>query len=176
MKLDQESSRNVAFTVALSAFTLIAGCGLQGAQTIPAVNTFQPTSANNSSNASKCTMLNEAEVTAAISAHNAGISDLRNIWGLQGCRWVSTVTQKGGSHDYIEVAVFNKDRESWARGQAEGDPEPAVGAGALYNSSDGTLWFSCGSRFCVVKAGTASGGNRERIAVSLAKSILTRVH
>jgi hypothetical protein len=105
----------------------------------------------------RCSLLTDSEVQKAIGPHGSGASDVGNEWGLQSCRWTATTALKvegfpNGWFDSIEVAVFDKDRESWARDQAKGDPETNFKKGSLFDSSYGELWFDCGhNRFCVVK-------------------------
>ncbi len=124
----------------------------------------------------RCTLLTDAEVREAIGAHSAGVVDIGNEYGLQDCRWTATTAQKDGWHDSIDVTVFNPERTSWARGEAHGEPVKGFVPGALYDSSYGKLWFSCGrGQFCVVKARTYSGGKREQIALQLAQIIEKRL-
>jgi hypothetical protein len=100
---------------------------------------------------------------------------------LNSCRWTATNPQKlggvpNGWFDAIEVAVFERDKAAWARGEAKGDPVQGVGPGAFYDSSYGQVWFACGhDRFCVVKARLASANKREDIALQLAKQIAERL-
>ena len=65
-------------------------------------------------------MLTDDEVRDAIGPHGPGSSDLRNEYGLQSCWWTATTAQKfdaypNGWFDSVEVVVFDKLRESWAR-------------------------------------------------------------
>jgi len=75
-----------------------------------------------------------------------------------------------GWSDSVEIAVFEKDREAWARDQARGEAMAGFVPGALYDATYGELWFNCAhNRFCVLKAHTAVGDTREQIARSLAQ-------
>jgi hypothetical protein len=131
----------------------------------------------------RCALLTDEESTAAIGPHHGGrVGDLERLtlWGSEGCRWtavaVREIAGRGNWSDAIEVAVFDKTRESWHRGQAEGEPVEGLGDGALYNESTGELWFDCGAgRFCAIKAHTASGGGRQELAERLARIVQGRM-
>jgi len=133
-----------------------------------------------SSGPDRCALLTDNEVDAAIGPHRSGRNDLTNQWTLQSCRWVATTAQKAeaypnGWFDHVEVAVFDSLRTSWAREQARGEPVSGF-EGALYDSSSGEVWFPCArGRYCVVKAGTASGRNREQIAIRLGQLVEKRL-
>src|SRR5262249_43925023 len=99
------------------------------------------------------------------------ISDIYNEFGLQGCRWMAT------TGDSVEVTVFFKERESWAREQAEGEAAQGFGKGALYDASNGMLWFDCpGWHYCAVKVRTARSEHREESARKLARLVMSRLH
>jgi hypothetical protein len=139
------------------------------------------TPAKASGELNRCGLLTDDEVRDAIGPHQPGTSDLRSQWGTQSCRWVATTAQTvedypNGWYDSVEAAVFDKDKESWAREQARGEPVKDFVAGSQYDEMSGDLWFNCGrDRFCVVKARTNSPDNREQIARRLAKVVLSRV-
>jgi hypothetical protein len=153
---------------------LLASCG--GAQP-PSVQAAAPSAAAPALD--RCALLKDDEVREAIGAHGAGVSDVGNEWGLQSCRWTATTAQKISGADWfdaIEVAVFEPDRESWAREQAKGEPVDDLIRGARYDSSYGELWFDCpGRHFCVVKARLASDAHRKETARRIAQSVLNRL-
>jgi hypothetical protein len=125
---------------------------------------------------SRCSLLTDQEIEAAIGPHNPGTNDLNNEWGMQSCRWTATTIHKDGSIDSIEVAQFSKEMQSWAREQAKGDPIDGFGEGAAFDASYGELWFRCAhDGLCVVKARMLSGTNREQIARRLAHLVLGRL-
>jgi hypothetical protein len=131
----------------------------------------------------RCALLTDEEVTAAIGVHHGGsIGSLErpSLWGAESCRWTAVAAREiagyGTWTDAIEVAVFDKTRESWHRSQAEGEPVEGLGAGALYNENNGELWFDCGDgRFCAIKAHTAAGEGRPELAQRLAKIVRGRM-
>jgi len=128
----------------------------------------------------RCTLAEDAEIEAVIGPHNGGKTEIDNMWGLQGCRWTANAVQKsearGDWHEHIEITVFEDMLESWARGEAEGDPAPDVAPGALYNHLHGTLWFDCGGdRFCAVYVKIDSPERREQAAKQFARLVLTRL-
>jgi hypothetical protein len=139
------------------------------------------TPAKASGELNRCALLTDGEVRNAIGPHQPGTSDLQSEWGTQSCRWAATTAQKvedypNGWYESVEVAVFDKDKESWAREQARGEPVKDFVAGSQYDEMSGDLWFNCGrDRFCVVKAATNSPDNREQIARRLAQLVLSRV-
>jgi hypothetical protein len=172
-------SLTTATASTLVILTLFAGCGSPASTA--AANAA--TNANASPDGlDRCALLKDDEVTAAIGAHGEGTSDFNNEWGLQSCRWVATTDQHvegypDGWFEQIEVTVFFKDKESWARGEAKGDAVQGLTSHATYDSTYGQLWFDCpGSRFCAVKARTASGEHREQIARQFAQLVATRLH
>jgi len=163
------------------ALLLPAGC----AGTDSARQSSQQTVVNASSSQrqgfDRCALLKDNEVEGVIGPHHPGNSDLNNMWGLQSCRWVATTAQQvdaypNGWFDAIEVAVFDQEKESWARKEAKGKPLNGFVDGALYDESYGDLWFSCAhDRFCVVKVRTASGKNREQFAQRLSELVENRL-
>jgi len=163
--------------------SLLSGCNSGGASPQAQDGTTKESAASQVQETSTgfegqklCPLLSDDEIRAAIGPHDAGISDLNNLWGLQSCRWMATTVKKDGWKDSIEVALFRKDRESWAREQAEGEPVQGFVDGARYNSSSGDLWFNCArDRFCVVKARLASGKKREPVARQVAQLIVERL-
>ena|SRR5262249_5739469 len=133
-----------------------------------------------SSQPDRCRLLTDAEVAEAIGPHRPGSIDLNNEWGLQSCRWMASTAQKiegfPNWFDLIEVALFNKEIDPWARQQAKGEPVDGFVKGALYDSTYGELWFNCAhDRFCVVKVHTASAKNRDQIARRLAELVEKRL-
>jgi hypothetical protein len=183
------SDRMFRNTLALAAvMCCLQGCGgrgssdasAQSAAGTPGAVTQAAAPTHPAGALDRCSLLTESEVRDAIGSHGDGSSSLENEYGLQSCRWVATTTQKAGGadwHDTIEVAVFDGDRTAWARQQANGDALDGFGAGATYDASYGKLWFACGQGgFCMVKARTASGTNREQTARRMALLIRDRVH
>jgi len=177
---------NQEYSLALGviALCLATGCGSAGStpessqKDAPALQ--KQVSAGPSDGVNRCALLTDDEVNTAIGPHTPGSNDISNLWGLQSCRWTATTAPKSkapeGWREAIEVAVFFKERTSWAREQAKGDPVQGVVEGAVYDESSGDLWFNCArDRFCVVKARTASGANREQVAIQLAKTVLNRL-
>jgi hypothetical protein len=173
--------------LAASCLLLASGMGCSSKGDAHGSTAGNPLAANSlnsspeSGGQSLCSLLTDSEVREAIGPHGAGSNDVGNEWGLQGCRWTATTAQKvdgfpNGWFDAIEVAVFDKDRESWAREQAKGEPEKSFKKGSLFDSNYGELWFDCGrDRFCVVKAHTASGEKREQVALQVAKLVDSRL-
>src|SRR2546421_4551998 len=161
----------VAFTV-----VLLAACGGSGSappRTQGAADGSSPgveAAASQDGGSNRCALLTDSEVQAAIGPHGPGTSGIQNEYGLQSCRWTATATPQGpgvpeGWLDSIEVAVFDKDKESWAREQARGEPISGIDSGARYDVTYGQLWFDCaGARFCMVKARTAIETKRQDIA------------
>lgn len=129
----------------------------------------------------RCALLTGDEVETAIGPHTGGSAQLDNNWGLQSCRWTATRAQKmegypDGWRDAIEVAVFEEVAESWARGEADGEPVAGFVKGATYDHTWGELWFDCaGDRFCVVNVRTASGDTRGESAMQLARLVEGRL-
>jgi hypothetical protein len=136
----------------------------------------------NSDGIDRCALVKDDEISGAIGAHHPGSAGLDNEWGLQSCRWISTTGQHvdgfpNGWFDSIEIAVFFKERESWAREQAEGDAVQGFAKDALYDASYGQLWFDCpGSHYCAVKVRTARSEHREESARKLAQLVMNRLH
>jgi hypothetical protein len=174
----------------VAALCLLSGCGAGGPSTALAPNsTGKDSSPARTQDASaqsrspnRCALLTDDEVRDAIGPHGAGSSDINNEWGLEGCGWTASTAQKvegypNGWFDTVEVALFEgSEKQSWARGEAKGEPVKGFVEGALYDGSYGQLWFNCArDRFCVVKARTASGGKREQIALQLAQLIEKRL-
>jgi len=160
---------------------LLVACGRSGSAPPPIKGAADGSSpgvaaaASRDGGLNRCALLTDSEVQAAIGPHGPGTSGIEtNEYGLQSCRWAATATPKGpgvpeGWLDSIEVAVFDKDMESWAREQARGEPISGIGRGARYDATYGQLWFECaGDRFCMVKARTAIETNRQDIARRLA--------
>src|SRR5690349_5653909 len=123
----------------------------------------QPGLAVQTAGSKACALLTDQEISDIIGPHNLGGSGKDNQIGLQSCRWTSTTVQKEGWTDSIEIQVFSGGMQSWARGQAKGEPVSELGDGALFDASDGDLWFNCAAGpFCVVKASTWSGDTRKQ--------------
>jgi hypothetical protein len=136
----------------------------------------------------RCALLTDDEIREAIGPHAAGVNAPGNGWGLQSCRWIATNGKKDAADsdlivasDWIEVGVFNPggigENASWARQQAEGEPENGFVEGARYDLSSGTLWFDCvHDRFCAVQAHIASPEpRRRRVARQLAELVEKRL-
>lgn len=161
--------------ILLAAAGLVTGCGDERSGT--------GGSAAARSDIDRCALLTDDEVAAAIGPHGGGSTgslERPNTWGEQGCRWTATASRTieglGNWSDAIEVAVFHRNREAWAREEASGEPVEGLGEGALYDESYGDLWFGCGDgRFCAVKVRTASSENREQTARRLASLVRERV-
>jgi hypothetical protein len=164
-----------AVVTLLAAAALVAGCGDPGSGT--------GNNATARGDIDRCALLTDDEVGAAIGPHDGGSTgslDRPNAWGGQSCRWTATASRDieglGTWSDAVEVAVFQNNREDWARDQASGEPVEGLGEGALYDESYGDLWFGCGAgRFCAVKVRTASSENREQNAHRLAGLVRERV-
>jgi hypothetical protein len=185
IELRETCHRSIALLLITS---LLSGCGAgtsAGAPRQPTV-TAAATAALPGADASspdgldRCALLKDEEVSTSIGAHRPGSSSFENAWGLQSCRWTATAAQRiegypDGWFDLIEVAVFFKERESWAREQAKGSAVPGLAPGAVYDASDGELWFDCATRYCMVKAQTARPEQREHIARLLAQLVTSRL-
>src|SRR5262245_65869927 len=121
------------------------------------------------------------ELQNAIGPHGRGMSDISNEYGLQSCRWTGNTDKKiegypNGWFEAIEVAVFDKPMDSWARGQASGDSVNDFGQGAMYDQIWGRLWFNCPpDRFCMTRIQTASSHNRQQIAQRLSQLVRSRL-
>lgn len=182
----------------VAALCLLPGCGAGGpsrdqgqdstGKSSLASRTQYPT--GEASGPNRCALLTDDEVRDAIGPHRAGIRDVSQLtgtsvvnsrWGFHSCRWTATTAQKiqgfpNGWFDAIEVRVFDKESESWARAQAKGEPVKGFLEGALYDRSYGKLWFNCGrGQFCVVEADTAAGEKREQVARQLAQLVENRL-
>lgn len=168
------NTRLPVITLSLASAMLLIACGQAGSTAI---------SAGPRTALDRCTLLSDAEVTAAIGAHDGGSRgslERPNAWGSESCRWTATASRDidgyGRWSDAIEVAVFDKAREDYYRDQAEGEIVPGLGELALYDESSGDLWFNCGGeRLCAVKARTASATGRQELAIRLAKLVQQRV-
>lgn len=165
-----------------AAIAMIVGCGGSPSpvQRAAASSAATAAAAPQGGSLDRCSLLTDAEVRSAIGPHGPGDGGLGNQFGFQGCRWLATAppTEKApeGWRDSIEVTVFEKERESWARDQAKGEPITGVVAGARFDSSSGELWFDCGrGRFCNVKARTAASARREQIARELSQLVDKRL-
>jgi len=165
---------------------LLSGCNrgdsstprLQGSSATNSSAIPAPDSTKDASGLNRCALLTDPEVRDAIGPHDAGTNDVTNEWGVQSCRWIPNSPQKNGaSSEWIEVALFFKETEPWAREQAEGGPVKGFVDGARYDPSYGVLWFNCAhSRFCVVKAHIASPEpRREQVARQLAELVEKRL-
>jgi hypothetical protein len=166
---------------------LVSGCGADSAATaaqtpasaalaaaLPGADGDSPDGLN------RCALLKDEEISASIGAHQPGMTSIENVWGLQSCRWIATTAQHlqgdpNGWFDLIEVAVFFKHQESWAREQARGDAVQGLASGAVYDASSGDLWFDCATRYCMVNARIARPEQREHIARQLAQLVMTRM-
>jgi hypothetical protein len=125
-----------------------------------------------------CSLLPDTEIQAAIGAHQAGVSSLQ--YGPDSCRWVGTATppKAPGWRDRIELGVFaaGNPLQSSFRRDATGQPVQGLGGGAVYDRTEGQLWFPCGDGgFCVIEAATASGKNRQALAERLARIVRERL-
>jgi hypothetical protein len=161
------SKRLFAATLSILLVALLAGCHASEFARANELN--------------RCSTLTDAEVEEIIGRHDGGRSEATNEWGFQSCRWTSVDAQAiegfpRGWFDSVEVAVFDKDREDWAREQARGEHMPDFKQSAMFDDSTGDLWFDCGAgRFCVVKVRTASSEMRKERAERLARLIDARV-
>jgi len=141
----------------------------------------QSSTSDHSTDLNRCALLTDSEVEEAIGPHHPGSTGLDNEYGIQGCRWIAATAAKikgapDGWFDTIEVTVFEKERESWAREQAQGEPIKGFVDDARYNESYGEVWFTgTHGRFCVVKARTASAVTREQTALHLAQLVDKRL-
>jgi hypothetical protein len=177
----------ISVAMLLTSGLLLSGCGGRDPANTLAQTTASEAPANPSDTAGgspdgldRCKLVKDEEISASIGAHQPGMSSVENEWGLQSCRWMATRVQPrqgdpDGWVDRIEIAVFFKGVESWAREQAKGGAVQGLSPGARYDASDGSLWFDCASRYCVVKAETAAPQQREHIARELAQLVATRV-
>jgi hypothetical protein len=135
--------------------------------------------ANGSASPAACSLLPDAEIQNAIGAHDPGAHSLQ--YGPDSCRWVGTSTPPNapdGWRDRIEVGVFDASSPLQAsfRRDAQGEPVGGLGDGALYDRTEGQLWFPCGHNgFCVIEAATASGKTRQALAVRLARIVRERL-
>lgn len=127
----------------------------------------------------RCALLTSGEVQSMIGPHNGGKSELDNLWGLGACRWTSTSgpmpNDPMGRPESIEVALFDEDFvETWARGEAEGEPVQGFVDGALYDSTHGELWFDCaGDKYCAVRI--TSDKDRAGMALRVARLVESRL-
>lgn len=166
---------------------LLVACSGSGSATPPIKTAAEGSpgvaaAASRDGDPNRCALLTDSEVEAAIGPHAPGTSGIEtNEYGLQSCRWTATATPKGpgvpeGWLDSIEVAVFDKDMDSWAREQARGEPMSGLDRAARYDATYGQLWFDCArDRFCLVKARTAVDTNRQDIARRLAALVQGRL-
>lgn len=132
----------------------------------------------------RCALLTDDEVTQVLGAHDGGKADLGNTWGLGSCLWKTKGFPQGNA-GLIEVAVFDDEfvesslRRDADRERADGFAVPvdAPSAGALYNSTSGTLWFNCAkSRFCAIRVGVrADAKQNEQTAIRLARLVEGRL-
>jgi len=168
-----------AFLVAVCT-TLLFGSGCNKTSSAEAIpeNT---TSVGAGEGLNRCGLLTDTEVREALGEFHQDGQVLQNEYGLQGCRWTATTAQKvqgftDGWFDSIEVTVFEKDREQWARHQASGVPAEGLGAGALYDDNHGQVWFACGQdRFCSLRARINNPSRRRQTAHNLAVLVRERV-
>jgi hypothetical protein len=126
----------------------------------------------------RCALLSDAEVTEALGAHERGYNGVENEWGNNSCRWTATnaAAKHPEWHDALEVAVWEANMVSWARGEMRGDPVDGVGPGARYDRAWGTVWFECaGGRVCAVRLRTAASKGRKEMATKLAHLVSGRV-
>jgi len=169
----------------LAMICLLPSCSKSGP---PAIHAQDPLAQGHGTNA--CDLLTDDEIQRAISAHDSGrpnVSELTgksvmtNMWGFQSCRWTATTAQKiqgfpNGWFDKIELKVFDKERSSAARKEAEGEPLKAFGEQARYDATNGRIWFNCGDgQFCMLNAETANGEKREQLASDLASLVRSRL-
>ena len=163
---------------------------------LPGCNRSEPTSRAQdppaqSGGRNACDLLAEEEIQRAIGPHTSGqpnVSEMtgksvmNNMWGFQSCRWMATTAQQiegfpNGWFDKIELKVFDADRTSWARKQAEGEPLKALREGGRYDATNGRLWFNCGrDQYCMLDADTANGQKRERLASDLATLVQSQLN
>lgn len=126
----------------------------------------------------RCALLTDAEVTEVLGPHGRGNNGLPNEWGDASCRWTATnpAPRHPEWHDALEVAVFEANMVSWARGEMSGDPVDGVSPGARYDRMWGTVWFECaGGRVCAVRLRTAASKGRKEMATKLARLVNGRV-
>lgn len=129
----------------------------------------------------RCALLTDSEVRDVLGEFRKDGQTLGNEFGLQGCRWTSTIAQKvqgfpDGWFDSIEATVFEKDREDWARKQARGAPIDVLGSSAVYDDNHGQVWFDCGKgHYCSLRARVNSPSKRRQISRSLALVVRDRV-
>jgi hypothetical protein len=179
---------HISVAMLVTSGLLLGGCGGRDSANALAQTTASEAAAATLSDAAggspdgldRCKLLKDEEISASIGAHQPGMNSIENEWGLQSCRWIATTVQPlqgnpDGWVDRIEIAVFFTGLESWAREQAKGGAAQGFTPGARYDASDGSLWFDCAKRYCVVKAATASPQQREHIARQLAQLVATRM-
>ena len=162
--------------IILASLALLSGCGSDSADARP------EDAAGAAPGLDRCTLLTDEEVEQAVGPHDGGKRDMDNTWGLGSCRWKATTAQvmegwPDGWFDAIEVALFDQDLvETWARGEAEGEPVDGIVEGAVYDGTGGQVWFNCaGDRFCVVSVRTASSDKREEFAKRFARLVESRL-
>jgi hypothetical protein len=176
---------NYRAALLFAAFCLLPGCNNAGSTPLRSQDSTVQAGGRNA-----CALLSDDEIRGAIGAHSPGrpnVSEMtrqsvmRNMWGFQSCRWTAKTAQPmqgfpNGWFDKIELKVFDHDRVSWARKQANGEAVKGLGEGAVYDASYGRLWFNCGrGQFCMLNADTANGSTREQLARHLATLVQDRL-
>ncbi len=169
----------------VAALSFLAGCN----RSEPVTALAQAVPAQRSAHTA-CDLLTNEEIQRSIGPHSSGrpnVSELTgnsvmtNMWGFQSCRWTATTAQPiqgfpNGWFDKIELKVFDADRSSSARKQAEGEPLKSFGEGARYDATNGRLWFNCGrDQYCVLNADTADSDKRPQLVRDLATLVQDRL-
>ena len=124
----------------------------------------------------RCALLTDAEIAAAIGAHEPGYIGVNNPWGNNSCRWVATaapaVRAPEGWRDSVEVAVWEGGMLPWAKDQVRGVPIAGVAKNATWDRTSAELWWECaGGRVCALKLRTADSKQRQDVAMRLVRLV-----
>ena len=120
--------------------------------------------------AEECDLLTDAEITAAIGAHNPAEPDMY----FGGCAWYSTTAPTDtGFRPGVIVAVVPQivfDQVAHV-----GEPVTEFGDGATYDATHGELWFRCRAEMhCGLKLRIADSDQRAELARRLARLVKER--
>jgi len=118
----------------------------------------------------ECSLLTDAEVTAAIGPHGAPEMDM--LFG--GCAWHAQVPPtENGFRPGVVVAVVPA--VAYEQVAHVGEPVDGFGAGATYDSTWGELWFRCrGDMHCGLKIDISDPDERAATARRLGLLVKSR--
>jgi hypothetical protein len=132
-------------SLAFGAIVLLQflGCGTAS----PAGAPQDQPSANDGIN--RCALLTDDEVTTALGPHKPGINDIGNVWGLQSCRWTSTLPPKSkapeGWFDSVEVTDLRRSPAQKLRGKLA-TVSIRSNMGIMFSETIGRTLFSSSTR------------------------------